>query len=399
MPWKECDLVSVREEFCRLAILDDVNMSVLCERFEISRKTGYKWLARFREQGMAGLEDRSRRPKKLRGVTSTRMTRQVLAVRDKHPAWGGRKIHRRLVDLGGRGVPAPSTITAILRRHDRLSSDEPRSAPPCQRFERSAPNELWQMDFKGEFRLTPGTWCHPLTLLDDHSRYSLVLAACGNQRRTTVEEHLRAAFRRYGLPLAMLMDNGTPWCVPQLRGGATRLIVWLMDLDIDVLHGRPYHPQTQGKEERFHRTLSLEVLQGRHFDSLAHAQRRFDPWRKVYNYERPHEALGLAVPASRYAVSVRAYPERPAAFTYDTSLTVRRVDSEGRLTYENREYYLSKAFRGRYVGVRSTDEDGVQAVYYRTFRIATLHPRQSKPRRRGLVLTRCARQNQTTAKE
>lgn len=399
MPWKECDLVSVREEFCRLAAVDGANMSVLCRRFEISRKTGYKWLARFRAEGVAGLADHSRRPKQLRGVTSTRMTRQVLAVRDEHPAWGGRKIHRRLVDLGSRGVPVPSTITAILRRNGRLPVDPPACSSPCQRFERSAPNELWQMDFKGEFRLTPGSWCYPLTLLDDHSRYSLVLAACGNQRRITVQDHLRAAFRRYGLPRAMLMDNGPPWGVPQLRGGATKLSVWLMDLDIDVLHGRPYHPQTQGKEERFHRTLSLEVLQGRQFDSLAHAQRRFDPWRKVYNYERPHEALGLAVPASRYVVSLRTYPERPAAFTYDTSLTVRRVDREGRLVYANLEYYLSRAYSGRYVGLRPTAEDGVQAVYYRTFRIATLHPRQSKPRRRGLVLTRSARQNQTPTKE
>jgi transposase InsO family protein len=390
--------VSLREEFCRLATADGANMSVLCERFEISRKTGYKWVARYRAQGVAGLADHSRRPKKLRDVTSTRMTRQVLAVRDEHPAWGGRKIQRRLVDLGSRGVPAPSTITAILRRHGRLPVDPQPSSSPCQRFERNAPNELWQMDFKGEFRLTPGSWCYPLTLLDDHSRYSLVLAACGNQRRVTVLEHLQAAFRRYGLPRAMLMDNGPPWGVPQLRGGATKLSVWLMDLDIDVLHGRPYHPQTQGKEERFHRTLSLEVLQGRQFDSLAHAQRRFDPWRKVYNHERPHEALGLAVPATRYVVSQRTYLERPAEFTYDASLRVRRIDREGRLVYGNREYYLSRAFSGRNVGIRPTEEDGVLAVYYRTFRIATLRPGQSK-RRRGLVLTRSARQNQTPTKE
>lgn len=400
MPWKECDLVSRRLEFCQLASLEGSSMMTLCRRFEVSRKTGYKWLHRFRQEGEAGLVDRSRRPQTYRCPTAAEVEEQVLAVRDVHPAWGGRKIHARLKHLGAKHVPAPSTITAILHRHGRIDAAESAQRQPCRRFERAAPNELWQMDFKGEFRMTNGRWCYPLTVLDDRSRFSLVLSACGNQQRQTVRGHLEAAFRLYGLPQEMLMDNGSPWGVPHMRGAHTRLSVWLMELDIAVLHGRPHHPQTQGKEERFHRTLKLEVLQGRQFDNLRQTQREFDPWRSVYNHQRPHEALDMQVPASRYRQSQREYPRRRCPFEYDSTFVVRKVDREGRVVFGGREYYLSQAFQCQRVGVRGTAEDGKWAVYYRTFHIATLDERQGRPRRKrprgSLASARYARESQRT---
>ena len=195
----------------------------------------------------------------------------------------------------------------------------------------------------------------------------------------------------------MLMDNGPPWGAPLSPGGPTRLSVWLMDLDIRVLHGRPYDPQTQGKEERFHRTLNLEVLQGRTFDSLEHVQRHFDPWREVYNCERPHEALGQAVPASRYRVSERTYEERSPTFEYDVSFEVRRVDREGRIAYRGREHYLSKAFASRWVGIRSTEIDGQFAVYYRSFLVGKLLLADGKSHRLGAGSARSARRTRPQA--
>lgn len=379
MPWKECDRVSSRWEFCRLAT-GGANMSLLCRKFGISRKTGYKWLARSREEE-PDLTDRSRRPKRLRVVTPPEMEQAVLAIRDEHPAWGGRKLHARLKALGRTNVPAPSTITAILHRHGRIREEDSAQRRPVQRFERPLPNDLWQMDFKGEFRLTGGGWCYPLTVLDDHSRYSLVLEACANQRRTTVEERLTTAFRRYGLPRAMLMDNGAPWGVSHAPRKSTKLTVWLWDQDVTVLHGRPYHPQTQGKEERFHRTLKLELLQGRTFDDLGHAQRWFNPWRAMYNQERPHEAIGMQTPSDRYCVSGRDFQERVVAYEYDRSFTVRSVEREGRIRFRNNSCYLSRAFAGRKVGIRPTHVDGQWVVYYRGFQLGELRATAGGSRR------------------
>ena len=402
MSWKECDRVSLRQEFVSLASAEGVNFTTLCHRFGISRKTGYKWVSRFSAEGEAGLADRTRRPHTFRSPTASEIEEAVLLLRDEHPAWGGRKIRRRLQDLGCKEVPAASTITAILHRHGRIVKDESLKHKAFVRFERNDPNELWQMDFKGEFKKTNGRYCYPLTVLDDQSRYSLILQACMNQRRSTVQEHLKSAFRRFGLPRAMLMDNGPPWGVPYQPGWHSVLAVWMMDLDIAVHHGRPRHPQTQGKEERFHRTLNLEVLQGRSFQDQKHVQQRLGSWREVYNHERPHEALQMEVPASRYQISSREYHEAPKPFEYDMSFTVRKVGREGRITLSDRIYNIGKAFAGKCVGMRATREDGQWVVYYRTFCIRTIDQRAGKSRKRGVrgssASARYARSSRRTTK-
>lgn len=383
MVWKECDRVSQRKEFVLLASVEGANISDLCQRFGISRKTGYKWLQRFKKEGDTGLADRSRCPHSFRSPTPKEMETEVLSLRNKHPAWGGRKIHHRLLALGHQGVPAPSTITAILQRHNRIDPQESKKRQQFQRFERSEPNELWQMDFKGEFPTLDQKWCYPLTAMDDHSRFSLVLQACGNQKGPTVQNHLTSAFRLYGLPRAMLMDNGTPWGSCVRPGGYTQFSVWLLDLDVQVIHGRPYHPQTQGKEERFHRTLKQEVLQGRRFNNLKDLQKAFTDWQQVYNQERPHEALDYKTPIERYRVSSREYPERIQKFEYDSSFHVRKVRHEGRVVFAGKEIYLSRAFRGRLVGVRSNAVDGEWDVYYRTFKVGKFDLKNHRPRRKS----------------
>jgi transposase InsO family protein len=276
-----------REEFVRLAMASGANLSELCRCFRISRAKGYKWLARYRGEGRAGLADRSRRPLHSPRRTAAALEAEVLRIREEsNNAWGGRKIARVMQRHGEMAVPAASTITEILRRHGKLEACRHEHPGPYQRFERAAPNELWQMDFKGHFAMAQGR-CHPLTVLDDHSRYSLTISACGNEQDITVRAQLVPVFHRYGLPYAMLMDNGSPWGDSGYQPH-TIFTVWLMRLGVRVAHGRPLHPQTQGKDERFHRTLKAEVLNGKSFPDLAACQRAFDRWRHVYNRASEH---------------------------------------------------------------------------------------------------------------
>lgn len=363
MPWQEQSIMELRLAFLQKVQTGGSSFSQSCEAFGISRKTGYKLVARFEAQGGDGLSDRSRRPLNSPRRVCPQVEAQILDLRAQHPAWGGRKLRRRLEDLGHTGLPSPSTITEILRRHGRLDGPRAGASRAWQRFEREAPNQLWQMDFKGHFGLADASRCHALTVLDDHSRFNLVLSACADERRQTVKERLTTAFRRYGLPEQMTMDNGTPW--GSSEGSAyTRLTVWLMQLGIRVSHSRPYHPQTQGKDERFHLTLDREVLDRVPHESHHQLQLEFDAWQQVYNYQRPHEALNLATPASRYQPSPRAFPETLPAISYRDDDIVRRVHGGGVISFMGRHLKVSKAFVGLPVALRATQQDGCYDVIF-----------------------------------
>lgn len=372
MPWLEVSVMELRGEFVRLARQEGANVAALCRRFGISRKTGYKWLGRA-DGDAAALGDRPRRPRTSPRRTAAALETAVLAVRREHPCWGGRKIARRLADLGETKVPAPSTVTAILRRHGVALGQE--GTPPAfQRFERQHPNELWQMDFKGHFALASGR-CHPLTVLDDCSRFNLCLAACGDEQGATVQRHLRAVFRRYGLPQWIITDNGAPWG----NGPGTPytpLGVWLMRLGVGLSHSRPYHPQTLGKDERFHRTLKAELLSGPPFDDLQRCQQAFDRWRFVYNCQRPHQALGMAAPADRYQPSPRAFPETLPAIEYAPDHHVRRVQQQGWISFKGKDFKLPKAFAGYSVAVLPINLDGIWNVIFASQCIATIDLRK-----------------------
>ena len=326
MPWQEVSTMSQRREFVMLAQAEETNLSMLCARYGISRKTGYKWLRRFALNGETGLQERSRCPAHRSNKTAGEAEQAVIELRRQHPAWGARKLQTRLKTLGRDDVPASSTIHGILQRHGLI---EPSAAaqPPWHRFEHAAPNHLWQMDFKGHVALQTAR-CHPLTVLDDHSRFSLCLRACPDETGATVRAQLIPTFERYGLPDAMTMDNGAPWGSDAAHTH-TAFTLWLMRLNIRVTHSRPYHPQTQGKDERFHRSLKAEVLRGPPFRDLSHAQEHFEAWRQVYNFERPHQALGQQVPASRYQPSVRAFPATLPPIEYGPDDLVRKVQAQG----------------------------------------------------------------------
>jgi len=366
-----------REEFVRLADLPGANMSELCKRFGISRDTGHRLLKRHAAEGREGLMDRSRRPHGSPTRTPASTEAEILRIRsESNNAWGARKIARVMERNSFADVPALSTITEVLRRHGKLEERASKHRGAFVRFEREAPNELWQMDFKGHFALSRGR-CHPLTAIDDHSRYSLCLEACGDEQEKTVRERLTAIFRRYGLPFAMLMDNGSPWGDPS-GSRFTLLTVWLMRLGISVSHGRPYHPQTQGKDERFHRSLREEVLDGKSFCNLSGCQAAFDRWRHIYNFERPHEALDLETPSSRYRPSVRSFPEKLADITYWPGDIVRKVDSDGFISLRNRILRIGKPFKRQPVAMRPTQTDGRYDVFFCDHQIGSIDLRHRK---------------------
>lgn len=377
MPWKEVSMVDQRREFVALARSGGVGVAELCRRFGISRDSGHRLLREHAEHGEAALHPRSRRPHASPTRTDAAMEQAVLALRERHPAWGGRKLARRLRDTGHADVPAPSTVTAILRRHDRLGPGMAAGQRPWQRFERAEPNELWQMDFKGHIPLRQGR-CHPLTVIDDHCRYALALQACADETETTVRTRLIALFRRYGLPQAMLCDNGSPWgatghTAADGRRVFTRLEVWLMRHGIATRHGRARHPQTQGKDERFHRSLNAEVLQMRQpIADLPTAQAEFDAWRTVYNHERPHDALGLDTPASRYRPSPVAFPEIPPEPFYDTTDLTRRVRRDGSISFKGRYRPICQGFAGQIIALRPCATDGLWDVFFGRFPIAQI---------------------------
>jgi transposase InsO family protein len=362
MPWKESTAMSQRLEFVTLARSTGANIRRLCRRYGISPKTGYKWLHRYAEGGEAALWDRCRRPHTSPSRTSRLVEEAVLRIRDAHPAWGGRKIRARLEGEEWSHLPSPSTITAILQRRGRMNPDEFGKHQPWRRFEAEAPNDLWQMDFKGHFPLQQGR-CHPLTVLDDHSRFSLGVRACGDEKGTTVQTQLTTIFRRYGLPRQILVDNGSPWG-SDTPHPYTPLTAWLMRLPIMVIHSRPHHPQTLGKDERFHRTLIAEVIALRLFHDLEESQRHFEAWRHVYNFERPHEALGMAAPASRYRESPREFPEALPPIEYGPGDQVRKVQAQGIIHFRGQVFRVGKAFRGHPVALRPTQTDGVWNVFF-----------------------------------
>ncbi|MFZ5857275.1 MAG: IS481 family transposase [Chloroflexota bacterium] len=368
MPWKEKTAMSERQEFVELASKEGANIRGLCREFGITPRTGYKWLRRYQEQGSPGLYDRSRRPKSSPRKSSSLVEESVLKVRRAHPTWGGRKIQWKLEQDGVAPVPAASTITAILSRHEMLDPQESPKHSPLQRFEMERANQLWQIDFKGRFEISNGFVCHPLTVLDDHSRFLVGLKACSNEHSRTVQRQLKDIFSCYGMPERMLMDNGSTW-----KGFHTGLTFWLVRLGIQVVHGRIHHPQTQGKDERLHRTLKNELLIRQTFYDLSDCQFKFNQWKDCYNYERPHQALGMHPPASRYQPSPRIFTGTFPPVEYEPGDILRKTDCLGKVQYEGRKFRIGKAFKQSLVALRPTEIDGVFNVFFFKQRIAQIN--------------------------
>lgn len=376
MAWKETTSMTLRTEFIALAQGHGIPVSELARRFGISRKTAYKWLARVRAD--EPMTDRSRRPQSSPTRTDEVIAQALIELRRAHPCWGGRKLRQVLIDRNQTNVPAPSTITHILRRHGLMPERNAGHAGPWKRFEHESPNDLWQMDFKGTIAVGTGR-CDPLTVLDDHSRYNLVLRATLDMRSATVQAALTDTFRRHGLPVRMNMDNGSPWGSPSGQSrGLSELSLWLVRVGIQVSFSTPAHPQTNGKDERFHRSLKAEVITGRVFTDHAHVQHAFDEWRDIYNTVRPHQGIGMVVPSKRYRPSPRPFPEVLPAIEYSPHDHVVMVQCNGVVKFKGQTLKVSNALRGKHIAFRSDDaQEGVYTLYFAHHRLTQIDLRET----------------------
>lgn len=381
MPWQEMSRMSMREEFVALALAEGANISLLCRRFGISRKTGYKWMGRAkRDPGSPEwAADRSSKPASCPHRTADDVESALVELRRQHPAWGARKLLVVLARQGGEAaarLPAPSTAQTILKRHGLVAPEEGAKRQTFIRFEHESPNDLWQMDFKGPVATAANGGrgrCHPLTIVDDHSRYALGVVALGDETGPTTKPALIEVFRRYGLPLRMVLDNGSCW--GRVEAMYTAFTAWLLRLGVRVTFARPYHPQTRGKNERFNRTLKAEALTGRQYKDLGECQRIFDSFRSTYNQVRPHDSLAMDVPASRYRPSSRSYPEALAPLEYLEDDVVRKVGPAGYISWGDERYQVGRAFTGEQVALRPTITDGVWEVYFFYQRVAVINRR------------------------
>jgi transposase InsO family protein len=368
MPWKEKTVEQSRTEFVSEVLSKEKSLSRLCIEYGITRTTGYKWLRRA-GSGEA-LSDRPRGCPSHPGKTSAEVEELILEERGRHPAWGARKLKRRLEDRGYKGLPAQSTICEILKRNGMVTPEESAAHIPYTRFEKEHPNDMWQTDFKGDFGLLDSSRCHPLTVLDDCSRFAICLEAKANEQAQGVFDSFRRIFLEYGLPGSILCDNGPPWGDSK-PGAITLFDVWMMHLGILPIHIRPRRPQTQGKDERFHLTLKREVLARELFQDISQAQHRFDIWRDEYNNERPHEAIGLDVPSKRYRKSKREMPSTVREPEYDEGRDVRKVNYKGYISIRGHRYYLTEALAEKLIELRPVSQTHV-GLYYGGFRVALI---------------------------
>jgi len=349
------DVHQQRVEFVTTAKRGSQPFRSLCQEFGISRPTGYLWLRRYELQGLRGIAERSRRPLVSPQRTATALEQRVIEVRQRYPDWGARKLQ---VVLAREGIAlARNTVHRILLRHG-LIRDCDQHPQAHQRFEREQPNELWQMDFKG-----PKGWPQPvgpLSVLDDHSRYVIVLAANGSTDGRPVREQLESAFQRCGVPAAMLMDHGIPWWSQQAPSGRTKLSLWLMRQGIRLCWSGVRHPQTQGKVERFHGSLQRALR--RRGSPRENLQAWLDAYRWEHNHVRPHEALNMRTPASVWRPSRRQYNPRPPQWEYPAGAWVLKVDPQGKVEVKGWKWKISKALAGERVQLVAI-EDRV-LVYY-----------------------------------
>lgn len=386
MPWKVSRPVNERMHF--VARLDGgERMTDLCVEFGISRKTGHKIWARYQGSGVLGLEDQSRAPKRIPHKTDAAIEEGLLEIRSQHPTWGGRKARDWLVEHKPEiSWPAPSTITGIYKRHGLIGESRqrrPRPGRPAWSSLRVAenPNDVWCVDYKGQFRLGNREYCYPLTTSDLLSRYLLTVESLDGTDEEQARPVFADAFRQYGLPVAIRSDNGPPFASQGLMG-LTRLSVWWMRLGIVHERIAPGHPEQNGQHERMHRTLKAETTRPAAQHALAQ-QERFDAFRDEYNNERPHESLNGKAPAKVYTVSPRPFPEKLSDPTYPLHDDTLLVDRGGHLRLPmSRQVFLATALAGELVGLRELN-DGLWLVTFMALDLGTYDPKQGVFRTTG----------------
>ena len=358
LPWTETNPRLEQERFIRAYLEGSESFSSLCRGFGISRKTGYKRVHRYEEAGIEGLGDWSRAPHTHPNQVSGAVEDEVVAARQAHPTWGPKKLVAWLKEREpGVGWPAASTVGNILERHGltrprRKVRRTPGWSEPFAQCQGS--NQVWCVDFKGQFRTGDGMVVYPLTVEDAHSRYLLCCQGLGGTHGSDVRRSMERLFREKGLPQAIRSDNGTPFASVGL-GGLSQLAVWWVKLGILPERIEPGHPEQNGRLERLHRTLKAETANPPSKNRQAQ-QRAFDRFRWQYNQERPHEALGQQAPARHYQPSGREYPDRISSPEYPSGVQVRRVRSNGEIKWQGDKIYLSESLVGEPVGLMPQDD-------------------------------------------
>ena len=369
MSWDERTVEQMREEFVRRVLAQEASKAALCREYGISRPTGDKWLERFLNG--ESMSDRSRAPRTVPGRIDPELEDEIVAFRKKHPAIGAVKLRKIMENQGHTNLPCAKTFNNIFHRHGLIEREASQAATPHQRFEKSVPNEMWQADFKGHFAMKNGYRCHPLNILDDHSRFNLCIEALQGETFEDVKPVMERIFREYGLPFSFLCDNGNPWGTSQSLG-YTRFEVWLMELGILTLHGRIRHPQTQGKEERFNGSLTKECLKYHQIRDLTDAQQIFDEYRTFYNDVRPHFSLNLDVPQMHYRPSDREMPDQIEPWEYGSEYKLCKVKETGYFNYKGQGYFLSEAFGGKQIAVRESHLPGQITLVFRQFKVGRI---------------------------
>lgn len=343
------------------------SMSELCERYRVSRPTGYKWVKRVEEEGERGLAERSRMPKHSPQQTPVWLEERILEARAKY-GWGAKKLRQI---LSGRypteSWPARSTINAILDRHGKLRKQRRKRKwghPGAAALVTERPNQVWPVDFKGQFRTLDGKYCYPLTVSDHYSRSVLLCKALPSVKTKGAKPAFRRLFREVGLPEAIRSDNGAPFASTGIHG-LCELNVWWMQLGIVHQRITPASPQENGAHERMHRELKRETTRPP-ASNLRGQQRKFDRFRDRYNEERPHDGIGGELPAQRWTPSPRPYPERIALPEYPSHLEVRRVSHAGCFRLKSKQRFLSNALRDQYIGLEAVGDGLWNIVYYKT---------------------------------
>jgi len=363
MGWKESSVMHERCKFVMEAISDRSNIADLCRRYGISRKTGYKWVARYIHEGPAGLYDRSRRPHNSPLETSAQMVAEVVRLRTDWPSWGPKKFHALLLRrFPATEVPAISTIAKILLRCGLIKPSCRRSRkwhPGNGRCSATAPNHLWTVDFKGWWRTRDGRRCEPLTIRDAYSRYILDIRAMETTRTDAVREVFDMAFERYGMPQAIRSDNGSPFACTRAPAGLTRLSAWWRALGIELDRIMPGHPEQNGSHERMHRDMSQE-LQSVAAKNLVRQQEGIDLWRVEYNTQRPHEALAMKTPSQLYVQSKRLYTGESPEVVYPEHFMVRKVKHTGEISLGGQLHFVSESLFGWPVGLEPLGEKTVR---------------------------------------
>lgn len=364
MPWESRTVEDQRTEFAQAA-MSCRNFSALCREYGITRRTGLKWKVRYEAQET--MSDRSRRPKHSPTRTPEDVEQQIVALRSDNPGWGAKTLRKTLENDGVHGLPSVKTVNNILHRYGCISVEESQKRQAFTRFEKDACNDMWQTDFKGEFRMEDGNYCYPLTILDDHARFSLAIVPRSGTKNVVIPAFLEV-FRQYGLPKSILSDNGAQFA--GFKRGYTQFERLLMELDILPIHGRMKHPQTQGKIERFHRTMNQELLKHVTMHDIDDACEQFRLWRQKYNNVRPHEALGMKTPAEVYIPSDRQLPEKIAPWEYGGEYHVIKVNSWGYVRFDKWQIYLSQTMIDQYIEFRPNPDGESFSACFRNFRIA-----------------------------